>query len=448
MLTKEAFNALLKTLEEPPEHVKFIFCTTEPEKIPITVLSRCQRFDFAGIQTAAIAERLAQIVAAEGIEAQPEALAGLARRAAGSMRDSQSLLEQLLSFGGKRITVEDVHRMLGTAGDRRLSQLAARLVDKDAAAALNELNQALAEGVDVGPLLDQLLGYFRDMMVASVGGSPDSLLYAAPSEQEAITAAGRGLGLETVLAIMQILDQTLARLRYSSHARILAELAVVRICALENLDQLADAISALRDRSPAPAAAARAGGSKTAATGSSSEKITGAAAKKKIEPLAERSLAAGETASSPPSEPAPKIEQAAGQQVLNAETVATVWQQVLQQLSDLLREQVSFSRRIAIGAPNRLVVSFPEQYTSCKSFCERPEQVARLREALRSLTGQEVRVEFALLDDEPAVGGSSGAPKRFATAAQLLRDKSDNPLVRQAIELFEARPVRLEEAES
>ena len=99
MLTKEAFNALLKTLEEPPEHVKFIFATTEPQKIPITILSRCQRFDFAGISSAAIQARLAQIAAAEGVAVEPEALQILASRAAGSMRDSQSLLEQLLAVG-------------------------------------------------------------------------------------------------------------------------------------------------------------------------------------------------------------------------------------------------------------------------------------------------------------------------------------------------------------
>ncbi len=122
MLTKEAFNALLKTLEEPPEHVKFIFCTTEPEKIPITIISRCQRYDFAGIQTSQIVERLRQIVAGEGVEAEPEALEILARRAAGSMRDSQSLLEQLLAFGSRKITVADVHRLLGTAGSERIAQ--------------------------------------------------------------------------------------------------------------------------------------------------------------------------------------------------------------------------------------------------------------------------------------------------------------------------------------
>src|SRR4029079_2664907 len=117
MLTREAFNALLKTLEETPEHVKFIFCTTEASKIPITILSRCQRFDFAGIRTPSIKERLRQIFETEGVTAEPEALELLARRANGSMRDSQSLLEQLLSFGGVHLTVADVHALLGTAAD-------------------------------------------------------------------------------------------------------------------------------------------------------------------------------------------------------------------------------------------------------------------------------------------------------------------------------------------
>src|SRR5438477_5654516 len=148
MLTNQAFNALLKTLEEPPEHVKFIFCTTEADKIPITVLSRCQRFDFAPIELRSIVERLQHICTAEGVEAEPEALQIVARRAAGSMRDSQSLLEQLLSFGGQRITVADVHSLLGTAHASRLAALAQCIARRDAAAALKEVETSVSEGVD------------------------------------------------------------------------------------------------------------------------------------------------------------------------------------------------------------------------------------------------------------------------------------------------------------
>src|SRR5262249_3230048 len=114
MLSKSAFNALLKTLEEPPPHVKFIFATTEVQKIPITILSRCQRFDFGGINTSRILAQLKQVVAGEGMAADDEALRIIARRAGGSMRDAQSLLEQLLSFDSKRLTADIVHSVLGT----------------------------------------------------------------------------------------------------------------------------------------------------------------------------------------------------------------------------------------------------------------------------------------------------------------------------------------------
>ena len=248
MLTREAFNALLKTLEEPPEHVKFIFCTTDPNKIPVTILSRCQRFDFAGIQTGSIAERLAQIVASEGVEAEPEALEVLARRAAGSMRDGQSLLEQLLAFAPERIGLADVHGMLGTAGDQRLGQLIEHLVARDAAGAISDLDAAMSQGVDVGLLLEQLFGYFRDCMTAAVGCPAETFLYASPSAGEQVIASGKALGLHTILAAMQIVDQTLSRLRQSTQSRILAELALVRICALEDLDESADADRSVEER--------------------------------------------------------------------------------------------------------------------------------------------------------------------------------------------------------
>jgi DNA polymerase-3 subunit gamma/tau len=246
MLTKEAFNALLKTLEEPPEHVKFIFATTEANKIPITILSRCQRFDFAGIDTGAILTRLTQIAAAEGVEIESDAAQILASRAAGSMRDSQSLLEQLLAVTDKRISAADVNSLLGTAPVERLSGLVGHLAARDAGAALAEMDGALASGVDVGQLLDQLIGYFRDVMAVAVGCGPQQMLYALPSQAEEVAAIGRQLGLPTILAMVQILDQTAARLRVSLHGRTLVEMAIVRICSLENLDDLAGLVAELR----------------------------------------------------------------------------------------------------------------------------------------------------------------------------------------------------------
>jgi len=440
MLTKEAFNALLKTLEEPPEHVKFIFCTTEPEKIPSTILSRCQPFPFAGIKLPSIAERLRQIVEAEGVEAEPAALDALARRAAGSMRDSQSLLEQLLSFSGQRITLADVQAMLGTAGEKRLSLLAGHLVERNAVAALSELDSALAEGVDIGPLLDQLLGYFRDLMVAAVGCPASSLIYASPSEHQAVLAMGRKLGLETVLASMQILEQSIARLRYSSHGRILAELAVVRICKLADLDQLAGLVSQLRDTlSTAPGAAVP----KAAVGKSAAGADTSVPAKKKFDSPVD--LKSGGIA--PSSETAQRMP-------LTSESVNQVWGQVLTQLSDMFADSLRHNHSVAISAPNRLAVAFPARYTSCKTFCERAEQVTKLEKALEAVCGQKVRVEFTVIDGGPGEGGPNGgstamsAKAKLPTARDRLNEKAEHPLVRRAIELFEARPVRVEGPET
>lgn len=254
MLTTPAFNALLKTLEEPPEHVKFIFCTTEADKIPITVLSRCQRFDFAPLPSQAILDRLASIAQSEHVEADPEALAILARRAAGSMRDSQSLLEQLLSYGGKRITVDDVHRALGTAKSSRIATLMQCVASRDAAGALREIDAAAGEGVDLGQLAEQLLGYLRDAMALAVGAPSDLLLHVAVADEPAVKQLAASWGIETLLAAVQIVDQSLTRLRQSTHGRTLVEVAIVRLCHLGQLDVLADLVAQLKSGGPLPAA--------------------------------------------------------------------------------------------------------------------------------------------------------------------------------------------------
>ena len=256
MLTTQAFNALLKTLEEPPGHVKFIFCTTDPEKIPITVLSRCQRFDFPPVHTDQILGRLRFICDTEGTQADEAALRLIARRAAGSMRDSQSLLEQLLSFGGSRITVEDVHAMLGTADETRLASFASCMIDRNPSAALVELDQAVSAGVDPGQLAEQLLGYLRDMMAVSIGGPADLMRTANPNSFDQLRDAGKSWGTMTLLSAMQLLDETIVRMKHSVQSRILLEVALVQICSLVDLQALADVVKRL-SQNQVPATGAR-----------------------------------------------------------------------------------------------------------------------------------------------------------------------------------------------
>ena len=426
MLTREAFNALLKTLEEPPEHVKFVFCTTEPSKIPATILSRCQRFDFAGILWKSIAERLRSIVEAEGVSADPEALQALARRAAGSMRDGQSLLEQLLAFAPERITVADVHGMLGLAGEQRLGALVGHLLNRDAAAALAELDAAAHEGVDPGQLLEQLFGYFRDCMAAAVGCPAETFLYAPPGGEADVAAAGERLGLHTVLAAMQILDQTLARLRYSTQGRILAELALVEIAHLEELDDLPALIAQLKGASPDQPLGQ---GKPPSPSGGAIEP----ARKKKLEPAGgQRPQEAATAAAGEPTIP------------LSPENAAELWTRVLSRLPGIAAQHAKHYDRLAISAPNRLEVRFKSGYTLAKSVCELPEQVAKFEQALLELTGQPVRVQFTVAQDEPAPEGSD-RPAQGVSPHQRLMEISRHPMIHRAAELFGAHPIRVDD---
>lgn len=245
MLTQQAFNALLKTLEEPPGHVKFIFCTTDPQKIPITVLSRCQRFDFSPVQPNEIAGRLLEIATNEGVTVDEKALALLARRANGSMRDSQSLLEQLFSFCNNTISVEEVHQLLGTSDIARIAEIAAAMAAKDSSATLKLIHQTIAEGSDAGQIAEQLLGYYRDMMAVRVGCDENTLLSCSPSDMQGLQTLADQFGLETILSCVQVLDQAMVRMQSSLHARTLLEVAAVRVCNLEHLDSVGDLIKQL-----------------------------------------------------------------------------------------------------------------------------------------------------------------------------------------------------------
>ncbi len=420
MLTREAFNALLKTLEEPPEHVKFVFCTTEPTKIPITILSRCQRFDFAGISRDAIADRLRQIVAAEGVEAEPEALDLLARRATGSMRDSQSLLEQLLAFAADRITAATVHSMLGTAGEEQVLCLLGHLADRNAAEALGELDAAVGAGVDVALLLEQLLGMFRDVMAAAAGCTHETFLYASASAAQAVAEAANRMGLLTVLAAMQIVEQALSRMRQSTQARILAELALVRICHLEELDELPDLIAQLRaGQLPSGPSPARTPGAD-------------ARGKKNVDPQPGMRPTQG---TAPPTAPGRTV-------ALTDRNAADLWRSALKQVSVMAAAQGELFEQAATDGPGCLVIGFRPDYALAKSFCERPEHVAKFEQAVSEVTGQTVRVRFTEIGSgkAPAEAGPAGRP----SPQQRLKEVMENPVIRRVHELFGATPLKVD----
>jgi DNA polymerase-3 subunit gamma/tau len=425
MLTKEAFNALLKTLEEPPPHVKFIFATTEAQKIPVTILSRCQRFDFAGIGTRQIVARLKEVVAAEGMRADDDALEWVARRAGGSMRDAQSLLDQLLAFGGeaeeRRLTLDQVHRLLGTANDDRVVALASAVLDRDAKQALALLGQAADEGVQLGELLDQLIDYWRDLMVVNCAGLEGRDVSVSAKHRDALGRQAQARSLDTLLAGLDVLAATKARLRGSHHGRVLVEMALVRLSRLEDLVPLAQLAQWLR------------GDTETRRHGD-----TGAA--RSSVPASPRPRVP--TSQAPPVSPS----QEKGPQPLTEAALPQVWRQVLSQLGPIHAGHLEKAAAVITG-PATLVIRFPAHYNADGAYCQEPARAARAEEALRKLTGQPWNLRFeAAPGDAPAP--AAPAPDADPSPPRSRRPRAEAmqvPLVKRAIEQLEAQIVQVDE---
>jgi len=480
MLTKEAFNALLKTLEEPPPNVKFVFCTTEPNKVPDTILSRCQRFDFGTIETNSIRDRLASIAVSEGVEVDDEALELVARRAAGSMRDSQSIFDQLLAFGEEHVTSVDVHRLLGTASDDRLTEIAQALVERDQAGALVALHAALDGGVQLGELTDQLLFYLRDLMVLAAGAGQIELLSVGPDSREVLAGQADKWGLQTIVAAMQILSDAKTRMQRVTYGRALAELALIRVALLEDLVDIESLIEQLR-------------------AGASAQQSTGPGSEKKNEPVrrdgpglpaspmrpsAEDAMVAQANAdfagpttslqtaesnavaptgdstatavveaeyreSEPASDPTnasaetPKV--IAGRVEFSPENADQIWSDVVGEINDMLKSHVKAVTRAAISAPNKLELTFPRGYHFSKRYCEKPEAIARMEQIVARLTGQDVRISLALSDEGPAAQTSAGDTDAASSSRRRVYRPEDDEFVSSIMSTFSAQVVRVDE---
>ena len=378
MLSTGAFNALLKTLEEPPAHVKFFFATTEKNKIPITVLSRCQVFDFAGISPAQIVETLAEICRREGIAADAEALQVVARRAGGSMRDAQSLLEQLLSAGTAGLTAEVVHQVLGTAADERVLGLIEALVDRDAGTALTLLDGAAASGVQPVDLLNGVLEFLRDAMVVAAGANVPALA-ASPSQEPRLKALAGRWGLDTILAAQQILAETRGRLRGSPHGRLLVEMGLVRVARLEDLAEVGELVARL---------AALEAGTPIPANGAASPAV-----KKKLAPPENGVPPVAPAEIARPTDP-PTAAPSSG--ALRLDEVLRAWDALPSRLDARLAQALPLGkvRPAAISGPNLLVIPLPEGYNWVADACDRDEGRAKIESALGQLLGRPATIRF------------------------------------------------------
>ena len=228
MLTTAAFNALLKTLEEPPEHVKFFFATTEAHKVPSTILSRCQRFDLRRIPGPQIVDRLQTICDAEGVEADENALIAVARGAEGGMRDAQSALDQLISFQGKKIGEADVLSVFGLVSHVAIAELGMAVLKGDVPNIIERVGEFDQTGKDLQRLLFDLLDHFRNVLVYQYTQQADQLPDITGSQLDAIKAQAEISEPGRVSRVLDILIQSESRLRHALSRRTLLEMALIR----------------------------------------------------------------------------------------------------------------------------------------------------------------------------------------------------------------------------
>jgi DNA polymerase III subunit gamma/tau len=394
---KSAFNALLKILEEPPPHVKFIFATTEVQKIPATILSRCQRFDFGGISLPRIVERLREIVAAERRDADDAALELVARRAGGSMRDAQSVLDQLLAFSGERLTSETVHQLLGTANEERVAAVASAVLRKDAKQALEVLAGLVDQGQQLGELLDQLIDYWRDLMIVRCAGMEGQTLSVTGAHLALVKQQAEGMGLDTILASLDMLVGAKMRLRTTSHGRTVLEMTLVRLAQLDDLvplSQLVQWVGQNGGAQPAPGAPVRT--SVPVSPNASRAASIAGAEKKKLTSEADSPSAASVVP-------------------LNRDNLNIIWQQIIAESGFALSSDLRKAVPVAISGPNTLVLRVSERYNSPGTNGRDPARWTQAEPLLSRVVGQTctIRVEFVREENEaPETQPASGRQVR------------------------------------
>jgi DNA polymerase-3 subunit gamma/tau len=247
MLTNEAFNALLKTLEEPPPHVIFIFATTEPQKIPATIHSRCQRYGFKRVAVNEIIERLRTIASSEGIKISESGLAMIARAAEGSMRDSQSLLDQSVSYSGMEIKDEELQATLGSVAQAALLQFSSGLLARNASGLLEQIDALLEQGQDMRQFLTGVVEHLRNLLVVKIAQDPVQIIELPVSDIEAIKRQAAGVEANHLLMLFDSLSKTLDDMRWSPHQRFTLEVGLIKACHIAALQPLADVLGRIKE---------------------------------------------------------------------------------------------------------------------------------------------------------------------------------------------------------
>ena len=487
MLSTAAFNALLKTLEEPPPHVKFLFATTDPEKVLPTILSRCQRFDLRRIPAALIVKHLAWIAEQEKVSIDPDALLAIARGADGGMRDAESTLDQLISFCGDRIVESDVLSMFGLAARAQLMQLVDALLEGDIATTLRLLEELTSSGKDLGRLLADLLNHFRNLLLFLVSGSEAGLLNVSEAEMGALTRQAKHIDADALTRVMEVLSAAEGRQREVASKRIFMEVTLLKVIQAReatSLDAVLKQLKAMRDQVPA--------GPAVAVPAASAMKVNSVAPVVPPAPVVTPTVVAPTVASPPVNPPLPKPPAASVPSVApvvnppaaavsslptpsgpakspldsapllseSSQTIEAIWQVLMAQLphsEGLLRAALQQSRAESWLRETLTIAHPPEAYL------DTARNIGTLQTVLQTITGKRVTLRFVVSESlsvpEPVVPVLSPAtsPRESArpsasevkpteakpkAGVPVLLNKDEflnDPLIRQALEVFKGR---------
>jgi len=405
MLTKEAWNAFLKTLEEPPPNTVFVLATTEPQKVMPTIVDRCQRFDFQRPSLEQIGEVVRRVSVAEKIQIDDGAVALISRSAAGSFRDALGTLDQLVAFGGEAVTTDEVVEMLGAADAELLFDTTDALANGDARTALEAVERLARSGRDPGQFARDLIAHLRQLLVARATGEvPDSFTVTV-AQPERLAGQGKAIDDAKLMGAIEALSAAVAAMREGDDPRLTLEVALLKV-ATPSLDSSREAllrrIESLEARlsGGAPGAASSAG-----SAGDDSDARARAEVQPAIGEPEPAEAASSATPSAPEAQPtdAPAPEASVATATVEVERVVELWPAVVDHLRDsgsaMLSTLFDEARPLGIDEERSVLrVGFPPSAKFNKKKAESPANVERMGEALNSIAGVRLRPVYELID--------------------------------------------------
>ena len=425
MLSKAAFNALLKTLEEPPPKVVFIFATTELTKIPETILSRCQCFEFKPLTHQQIIDQLKAICENDGIQIDPHSLEEIAKNGAGSMRDAQSLLDQVIAFCGKEIDPGAVEAVLGIVGQNALVAFIDCVMQRDGAGLLQQVSEVIAHGKDLGYFCRDLIEYLRNLMLVKVAGNAESLLSGQTTHLDTLKKQAASFQPDELQQMFQVLSKAEMEMKRSSLPQILFEMAVLRLTdvrPLQEIDALIDKINRMEGPSPAGSSAPLPVRGETSPA-------------KKAPPAPAQSAPKRDEPVDPPNVPGDRRQASTVNQLPPSSEGA--WQKIRSAAGAIKRPLGTYLDNCQLTAldAKEMRLSFPDPYTM--GLVEKEDNFEALQEAVTQVCGQpELKITLQLRTTASAESapeapepeqpkGKGPGKKASASEEEILKDALD-----------------------